>query len=414
MLKAKPLLVEAFLYVIAKLVPGLISLLYLILFTRLLGITEFGKYSLFIAQFNLIASLSFGWLNQSELRYRSANKSDSDRPSYFILIFFASLISLFVTIIFYLINQISFDKIFLSFFCIFSIGIFGYVKIILQSDIKPKEVLFGSIIQSILLIMIPIIFYFVAPLNYNNLLISMGLSYFITCIIFLIKNFHVLNLSFFKINDFAIKIIKWLKYGVPISIWSTVGLSMSFFDRFFIDKFYDAQALGAYSSISELSMRIFSFIIFPFTMALHPRINRLWNNQKQKEAVKIIELSIRIIMSLLILILILFFLFENFVYDIVKLIIPTIPYEVLIILFPLILSGIFWQLSFFSHKIIELKEKTYLMVLFIIISMIINLIGNLYFLPRYGIIATACTSSISSFFYFFITYLYFLNQKFSY
>ena len=184
MLKAKPLLVEASLYVIAKLVPGLIGLLYLILFTRLLGITEFGKYSLFIAQFNLVASLSFGWLYQSELRYRSANKSDSDRPSYFILIFFASIISLFVTIIFYLINQISFDKIFLSFFCIFSLGIFGYVKIILQSDIKPKEVVFGSIVQSLLLIIIPTIFYFVAPLNYKNLLLSMGLSYFITCIIF--------------------------------------------------------------------------------------------------------------------------------------------------------------------------------------------------------------------------------------
>ena len=65
---------------------------------------------------------------------------------------------------------------------------------------------------------------------------------------------------------------------MPVSIWSSLGLLLPYLDRYYIAKYLDSEALGIYSSASELSIRVFSFFIFPFIMALHPRIIKMWNS----------------------------------------------------------------------------------------------------------------------------------------
>ena len=55
----------------------------------------------------------------------------------------------------------------------------------------------------------------------------------------------------------------------------------------------------------------------------------------------------------------------------------------------------------------ELKEKTLLITIAIIPSLIINIIGNNLFLPTFGTIATAYTSLFSALAYFVITTVYF-------
>ena len=51
------------------------------------------------------------------------------------------------------------------------------------------------------------------------------------------------------------------------------------------------------------------------------------------------------------------------------------------------------------HKPLELKERTHLMFIFILVSLIINIIGNILFIPQYGLIATAYTALISAIVY---------------
>ena len=90
-----------------------------------------------------------------------------------------------------------------------------------------------------------------------------------------------------------------------------------------------------------------------------------------------------------------------------NIIIPSLSIESKKIILPLTAAGILWQLSFYTHKMIELKEKTYLMILFIIISILINIIGNSIFIEKFGIISTAYVSLLSSVIYCFFTTLYF-------
>ena len=65
------------------------------------------------------------------------------------------------------------------------------------------------------------------------------------------------------------------------------------------------------------------------------------------------------------------------------------------LLIPLLIGGFIWQFALLIHKPIELNKNTYLMLISIVIALIVNLIGNIVFLPRYGLIATAYTFILS-------------------
>ena len=70
------------------------------------------------------------------------------------------------------------------------------------------------------------------------------------------------------------------------------------------------------------------------------------------------------------------------------------------------ITGFLWQLSLLTHKLIELKEKSKLMAIMILISLIMSIISNYLFIPIYGIIATAYSSMFSALFYCLLTSIY--------
>jgi len=68
---------DALYYSISKIIPGLAGLISVIFFFRWVGAEEYGKYSIIFSFTNLIAAFSFGWLNQSIIRYSSTYNSRS-------------------------------------------------------------------------------------------------------------------------------------------------------------------------------------------------------------------------------------------------------------------------------------------------------------------------------------------------
>ena len=146
-------------------------------------------------------------------------------------------------------------------------------------------------------------------------------------------------------------------------------------------------------------------------MAAHPRIVKLWNDGFKLKSFNIINHLIVYISIVIFIIFLIFIFFGDYIFSILISFIPQINFGFRNLITPLILSGAMWQLALFTHKIIELREKTYHMIFFILLSIFINIYGNAYFLPKYGMIATAYTSLLSSFSYCFLTYIYFIYFK---
>ena len=63
---------DVLIYFAGKIAPALVNLAIIILAVRFLGKAEYGKYSLVFYATMLLSTLSFGWIQQSILRFLSA------------------------------------------------------------------------------------------------------------------------------------------------------------------------------------------------------------------------------------------------------------------------------------------------------------------------------------------------------
>ena len=155
----KLILKDSYYYFLSKIIPGIIAFIFLITFTRILGISLYGEYSLYFYKLNLFASFGFGWLLQSELRYGKSNKKKDIFSGHIFLFIFYSILSSSIIFFFY-------EKSFIvSIFFIFSIGVFSYLKTILQSNLLSKQVSLLVSLQSLLMIVIPYIYFSFISIN---------------------------------------------------------------------------------------------------------------------------------------------------------------------------------------------------------------------------------------------------------
>jgi O-antigen/teichoic acid export membrane protein len=411
MISKNILLKDILSYTISKIFPGLAGLLSVVLFFKIAGADNYGKYSLYLAQCNLIAAVAFGWLNQANLRYYTL---DFDSPEYLLSqkksLIYSCLVSFIFLLILASIQKLSMNIWLISYVTIFSIGGFNYLKTQYQIKLVPKKIIQITFFNSVLSLLIPIGLLFFEK-NERMILIGIGISNLI--VILFSKRAVIFNQPFahliIKTKNGNKLLKKWFKYGSSLSIWFALGLALPFFDRLFINKYLSTIELGVYAGSQELLTKIFSLIIFPLTLALHPRIINYWNDLKVIEAIKLIKWGFKIISLIGLTLFIFFWHFEEFFFQIIIKLIPEFKVEYKPIIFPLLVSGLTWQLSFISHKILELKEKTKTMVLLLSFSLVINIIGNIYFIPLFGIISTAYISLICSLFYCLSTTLYSIN-----
>jgi len=410
MIPKRILLKETFLYAVSKTVPGFAGLASVILFMRIIGAEQYGQYSFLLSQWYLIVAIGFGWLNQAQLRYYSKDNTFDDYKAGQIRAFaYSGLISVIVFSVLSILQPRSIQLWGISIISIISIGGFNYIKTFFQAKLEPKKVIWLTLGQSILALSIPLGLYFLFQKNSFSILMGVGISFLLMTIIFGLKKKvmkHFITDVSKPTKTGKIRVKKWFFYGGPLSIWFAAGLAFPFLDRFFINLYLPGETLGVYAGIQELLTRIFSITIFPLTLALHPRIMNLWNDSKIREAIQTIRWGIGVILGLAIVLCIVIWLFDTIIFNILTIAIPQINSQYKSLLLPLLSAGFLWQFSFLAHKMLELKEKTHIMVMFLLFSLLINIVGNSVFIPRMGVQATANTAFVSALVYCILTGIY--------
>ena len=92
-------------------------------------------------------------------------------------------------------------------------------------------------------------------------------------------------------------------------------------------------------------------------------------------------------------------LFKDFFFYLIQSMIPELNNSMKEIMIPIFIGGFLWQLALVIHKPLEIEERTLIMVCCILLSLVTNLIGNIFFLPQFGILATAYTMIFSAIIY---------------
>lgn len=242
--------------------------------------------------------------------------------------------------------------------------------------------------KTILILIFLIIFLYFNNFSINGYFYSYLISYLVSAIfiwIFLKKYLSIKN-----IESYLIK--KLLFYGFPLIFTQLAWYLMTVLDRLFINYYLDKNQLGVYAIagkfalIINLFVEIFNRTWLPFLMK---NINELDNDEdKSREIFKVISKIYVFISSVSILILSLLSSliiknFTNVLYHDASYIFPLLCWYLIFYGFFNIISSTLWK-----------EKKTFYTTIVMLISLILNIFLNYFFVPIYGVYGAAFSTIV--------------------
>ena len=409
---------DSFKYAVTKLIPGLMGLMTIIVFIRMIGPEEYGKYSIQLSFLMAISAFSIGWLNQSTLRYYSRYQTAALLSRVFGLGILVSilfgLVVLGIASRYSIFDSLTGSESLIGFILFVALCAFQFLSTLFRAQLKPINVIIITTVQSILGLLIPVILLSMFEQSHRFLLIGLAMSYCTPPIIFFFVNINRVKKFWFKENSIHKSrhiLVEFLKYGTPLSLWFALSLSLALLDRFFIKYYFEYETTGIYASFTDLVVRVFSILLFPLTLAVHPRIMSAWNTNKQSAAIALWWKALQYQLGIFIVLMAVVYIFTDNIFNLLMVILPDLNVSYSFLLMPILAGGFLWQFALLCHKPLEMDERTKLMALLMLGALCVNLIGNIVYLPHYGIIATAYTYIASATVYI-ITTIYFSWEKF--
>ena len=394
------------------------GLIAVIVFIRMIGAEEYGKYSVQLSFLMACSAFTVGWLNQSTLRYYSKYQNDQQLPQiFFIGLVFSLLLGSLILVIGSLvtINSQKFPLTNIGLALFLALCFFQFLSTVLRAQLRPNVVIIVTALQSILGILLPLLLLWVLGPNHKYLLLGLAGSYIALPLVFSVFNIGRLKIFWLSANDnrhqYKLILSEFFRYGFPLSLWFGVSLSLPFLDRFFIEYFYSFENTGIYASFTDLVIRIFSILVFPLTLAAHPRIMSAWNNNNQFVAITIWRKALQYQLGIFIILMATVMIFTDQIFSLLMVALPELNISYSYLLMPILIGGFLWQFALLCHKPLEMDQRTKLMVALMLAALCVNLIGNIVYLPHYGIIATAYTYMASAGVYI-IAVIYFSRNKF--
>ncbi len=389
-------------YYAGKIIPGLVGFFSVPIFIRLFGTSLYGEYSLLISTILLLSTFLSGWIGQSFMRFytKKTEKATYIYIAYKMLIIGLIVVSpVIIVVLFFFNNSILVILVLLAVY--YFLSVFSFLSIELRTKLLSKKTVIADSIRAVTFISLVLMLFYVFRSKGNNLLLILFfgnlMSYLIGSLILKKKFFSFSNIvAVYKLKIEKKHLNEMLSYGIPIAFWMVTAYLLNISDRYVIKYYLDYESVGLYSGVYDIFYKFMTFVFMPLLMAFQPIIIKLYNEGKKEKVKKYLQkvISLQIIVFIVLLIIVII-LKEKIVYDFLKLKSAT----AVSIVIPIFIGSFIWNLSMFVHKPLELKQKTILMLYGVLIAFLINLSGNLIFIPKYGIIAAAYTTLAGTFFY---------------
>ena len=395
-------------YFAGKIIPAGVNLAIIVLAVRFLGKAEYGKYSLVFYATMLLSTLTFGWIQQSIIRFLSAYPKEQvlviNRFFFLNLVstMSAFIIGLFLCIFYFHLRWIDTAVVVIY---IFMYNVFLFHLILNQTRRKSINyaILEGSYNLIFFILFLVLIFVFNQHLFivlFIAMVSGLVLTEFLRITILpegrvgLDPSRIYFNISFSK---------KVFNFGFPITLWLFLSYFLNISDRFIIKEFANYENVGTYSAVKDFIIKIATFTTIPILLAYHPMIVEKWNDNRKKEAIKLIREGLKYCFMIAVVVFIFFMVFQNVFYA--RILHLQVIHQFLVSA-ALIGSAFLWQAALLLHKPLELLLKPRLMLVAIFVALTVNALANLVFVPVYGYPASALISLVSVLIYIIVIFAF--------
>jgi len=407
MFKSNQLFLNNFsIYFLGLIFSGLISFVTIPLIVKYYGIESYGTFSLVQNVILVLISFGGGWLNQCVLRFNdySTNFKFTIFQLYFVVFLPLSLVCFGIFTLMeagILISILGTSTMFLGSLVALSIVFY-------QSKFNARISFYFDFIRIFIFVLMVLTFNFVLyhiP-SLQRLMLSFFISYLISFFFLLKIDFKFLKISvdlfIKKFNrDYFIFLFKennyLFHYGWPLALWFTISSLLNVSDRYIIDYYLTDKELGIYSAIYDLLYKGVSLLYAPILVAGFPIMTQKYNSGNKKEAFQFLKKLILFEIFIFLGVAIVGFFSKSFFIE--HIIGFPVTIDSLELVMPIICGAFVWQLAMLVHKPLEFELKTKTMLLFIVIALLINVVLNIIFIPKYGIIFASYTTIFSALVY---------------
>lgn len=330
-----------------------------------------------------------GWISQGVLRFYSMEDNKASFSSEIAkLTIKTSLIASTLMAVFFVYNKSSLFTTLIAtlafiFACLYTVFVTE-----LQARFLSMRVIFSDIFRMFLYFLIPLILYYYIPS------IKSEFAFFIGVLVSYLGAFLMINdWKLPKLLPYKENYVKWSKriwnYGSPLSVWMILSPALNTSDRYIINYFLGSTAVGEYSAIYDVFFKLFSQLTAPFNNIIQPLLINNFNAGKKKEFNKNMLRSV-LYLTLMFsgLFFVVLFLKRYIIYSYLGFT-DNIAMTLEKIVIPLLISSFFWQIAILLQKKLEINNKTKLLVVYMIISVIIGAVISIYFINTYGYTASA-------------------------
>jgi len=395
---------DAFNYFLSKIVPGLMGFLSVLVFVRMVGVEQYGRYAVVFAFVMSWASGLAGWLSQGILRFQSRWREPGEAADFLRSATLGTVLSAAIGAFAVGIALPAFG-VQNGWPLLISLGLLGALIVYtvaiarFQASLRSAKVLQFEAVRSVGCFVIPATLLWVTgSRDYRLLLLGIALGYSLPLLgpVFSRTRQHVdagngwrPNLSYGQRQILG----ELWRFGWPVALWMLCQQSMVVSDRYFVQRFSGFSEVGVYSSMYDVIVRSFSLLFMPITLAVHPLVMNHWNAGNHKHALHAIRSGVKYQVLMFIPIGICLAVLAPWVS---RLVLGKANAGASGIVLPLAVGGFLWQVCLLSHKPLEILCKTRRMLAGILVALAINVAGNRLFVPRYGYRASAFLTVASS------------------
>ena len=395
---------DALNYFLSKLVPGLMGFLAVLVFVRMVGVEQYGRYAVVFAFVMAWGSGLAGWLSQGILRFQSQWRKPEEAENFQRSAVAGTILSVAIGGLAVGIAMPVFgvEK---GWPLLISLGLLGALTVYtvtiarLQASLRSAQVLRYEAVRSVGCFVIPVALLWVThSRDYRLLLLGIALGYALP----------LFGPIFSRVKDHAAAGHRWRpslssgqrkilselwQFGWPVAMWFLCQQSLLVSDRYFLQKYSGYSSAGVYASMYDVIVRSFSLIFMPVTLAVHPLIMNRWNVGSRKSALQAIRGGIKYQLLTFIPIAIGLAVLAPWVS---QLVLGKANSGAEGIVLPLAIGGFLWQVCLLAHKPLEILCQTRLMLGGIAVALAVNVAGNWLLVPRYGYRASAYLTVASS------------------
>jgi O-antigen/teichoic acid export membrane protein len=380
------------LYSVGQILPSVLGIVALMLFTRVFPPVAYGRYALAMTFVSLFSTLSFSWIQQSVTRFEPQLDDDE---------LVGNIVSIF------LISGVLFVAVAVISYQIFKHSLGGYRPfyfaavplIFLQGTFQTLNVLFRIRLES------------ASATKYNLFLGMAKLAFGVVLAVFVLNSIvgwmwgHALALflaSVFMARESGVVqfsprmkstlFSRFAQYGFPMIGWLLGMTLLQFADRVLIEFFRGTSAVGVYSPNYSLVQRGLFLAFTPIGQAAQPLMMNAWDGSNKGQVRSLMTDFTRYFLIIGVPTTI----FAAIMGRPLSTILLAEQYHEGYLLIPIVAPGLFlWNSALIGHTGFEIEERTRVMFLGISGAVAMNVLLNVPLVSMYGYLGAAVATLVS-------------------